>query len=274
MDIASRYTWAVPLSLFLLTCSGCATRFETHTASTTGHDAVPVLATQHLGLSPKNGGRIVDAMQLQDGDIILSAADDITSAGIRLITLAPVSHAALYIGNQQVAEAVNSGVRLRDVDEVLKEESVVVAFRHPQITPAHARHMREFALAQVGRHYNHLGVMLQAPFSIERRVCELPLIPELVRDMCVRGIASIQLGAASNDRFFCSQLVLQAYREAGLPVTDADPRWLSPSDILHMRENDVPAVKVRVPLVYVGHLKYPSATAAAAGSAQLSAVGS
>jgi hypothetical protein len=89
MDIASRYTWAVSLSFFLLTCSGGATRFETHPASTTEHDAVPVLAMQHLGLSPKNGGRIVDAMQLQDGDIILFAADDITSAGIRLITLAP-----------------------------------------------------------------------------------------------------------------------------------------------------------------------------------------
>jgi hypothetical protein len=41
-----------------------------------------------------------------------------------------------------------------------------------------------------------------------------------------------------------------------------------------MRENDVPAVKVRVPLVYVGHLKYPSANAAATGSVQLSATGS
>jgi uncharacterized protein YycO len=273
MDFASRHTWAVSLS-FLLACGGCATRFESHSANNTEAGAAPILAMQRLGLTPKNGGHTIDAMQLQEGDIILSAADDLTSAGIRLITLAPVSHAALYIGNRQIAEAVNSGVRLRDIDEVMQEESVIVAFRHPHITPAQASRMREFALAQVGRHYNHLGVMLQAPFSIERRVCELPLVPELVRDMCVRGIASIQLGAASNDRFFCSQLVLQAYREAGLPVTDADPRWLSPSDILHMRENDVPAVKVRVPLVYVGHLKYPSANAAATGSVQLSATGS
>jgi uncharacterized protein YycO len=221
---------------------------------------------QHLGLTPKNGGHAVSAEQLKDGDIILSAADGITSAGIRLLTLAPVSHAALYIGDRQVAEAVGSGVRLRSIDDVLNEESVVVAFRHPHVTQAEARRLRKFAMAHVGQHYSHLGALLQAPFSIERRVCELPLVPELVRDMCIRGIAFIQLGAASNDRFFCSQFVLEAYREAGVPVTDADPRWLSPSDILHMREDDVPAVKVLVPLVYVGHLKYAAPDTELAGT--------
>jgi hypothetical protein len=67
----------------------------------------------------------------------------------------------------------------------------------------------------------------------------------------------VQLGASSNDQFFfCSQFVLEAYRQAGLPITDAEPRWLTPRDILHMRQGDVPSVKVRQALVYVGHLKY------------------
>jgi hypothetical protein len=61
---------------------------------------------------------------------------------------------------------------------------------------------------------------------------------------------------SSNDRFFCSQFVLEAYRQSGLPLTDADPRWLSPRDILHMRDGDVPSVRVRQTLVYVGHLKF------------------
>ena len=37
-----------------------------------------------------------------------------------------------------------------------------------------------------------------------RRACELPFVPTLVRDFCIRGIATIQLGAFSNDQFFCS----------------------------------------------------------------------
>jgi hypothetical protein len=47
-----------------------------------------------------------------------------------------------------------------------------------------------------------------------------------------------------------------ALRQVGLPLSDAAPRWLSPRDILHMREGDVPSVKVRQTLTYVGHLKY------------------
>ena len=80
-------------------------------------------------------------------------------------------------------------------------------------------------------------------------------MPPLVRDFCVRGVAAIQLGLGSNDRFFCSQFVLEAYRSAGLPLTDADPRLFSPDDLLHMREGDVSAVKINQALLYVGHLK-------------------
>jgi hypothetical protein len=102
--------------------------------------------------------------------------------------------------------------------------------------------------------------VLLAPFSLERRACELPLLPEAMRDFCLRGVATIQLGAASNDRFFCSQFVLEAYRVAGLPITDADPRWVSPADILHMREGDVPSMKIHQALTYVGHLKNEAGT--------------
>lgn len=170
--------------------------------------------------------------------------------------LSPVSHAALFAGEGRVAEAVGTGVRVRPIAAVLDEEAVVVAFRDPRVGAAEGRAIADYALRQVGQRYDHVGVMLQVPFSIERRVCELPVIPSLVRDFCIRGFATVQLGAFSNDQFFCSQFVLEAYRQAGLPITDAAPRWLAPRDILHMREGDVPSVKVRQALVYVGHPKY------------------
>jgi hypothetical protein len=62
-----------------------------------------------------------------------------------------------------------------------------------------------------------------------------------------------------NDRFFCSQLVLQAYQEAGLPLTTVNPLLVSPADLLHMREGDVPSVKTEQALQYVGHLKLTGA---------------
>ena len=224
----------------------CATRMT---------DAAMPLAFQQPGLAPHNGGKLVGADALQPGDIILSATNGVTSAGIRLLTLAPVSHAAVYIGAERIAEAVGQGIVVRSVDAMLAEESVVVAFRHPRLSSAQGERIGAFALGKVGGSYNHVGVVLLAPFSLERRVCELPLVPEAVRDFCFRGVASIQLGASRNDRFFCSQFVLEAYRQAGLPITDADPRWISPADILHMREGDVPSVRVHDALLYLGHLK-------------------
>jgi hypothetical protein len=61
--------------------------------------------------------------------------------------------------------------------------------------------------------------------------------------------------AASDSQLFCSQLVLQAYRHAGVVVTNADSRLISPADILHMREGDVSSVKIAKQLHYLGRLK-------------------
>lgn len=241
-------------SLALCALSACATR--PHTAPADPGTLRAPLAFQNPALDPRNGGQLVPPESLKPGDIILSATNGITSAGIRLLTLAPVSHAAIYIGEQRVAEAVGQGIVVRPMHEVLAEEAVVVAFRHPLLAAEHAERIRHFAQGRVGGHYNHVGVMLLAPFALERRACELPLVPEAVRDFCIRGIARIQLGASSNDRFFCSQFVLEAYKHAGLPITDADPRMISPADILHMREGDVPSVRIHQPLTYVGHLKH------------------
>ena len=243
------------LALLVLTCAGCATSIGTPEAGDTAASA-PVLKFQNPALDPRNGGRLVESTVLRPGDILLSSANGITSAGVRLVTFSPVSHASLYIGDGRVVEAVGTGVRNRSVDEVMNDEAVIVVFRHPALQQEHGEKIRGFALEKVGKRYDHLGIVLQAPFSLERRFCELPLIPDVIRNACIHGIATIQLGTPNNDRFFCSQFVLESYRQAGLPITDADPRWISPRDILHMREGDVPSVKIRQSLAYVGHLKF------------------
>ena len=56
--------------------------------------------------------------------------------------------------------------------------------------------------------------------------------------------------------------MLEAYRSAGLALTDADPRLINPGDLLHMREGDVPSVRIHRALQYVGHLKSPPQTVA------------
>ena len=247
----------------LVICTGCATNVKP--APDASGIQQPLLRFQNPALTPRNGGQLIGGEALRPGDILLSAANGIPSIGIRLLTLAPVSHASLYVGDQQIVEAVGQGVRTRKLDEVIGEEAVVAVFRHPELRSEHGDAIRRFAMQNVGKPYDHVGIVLQAPFSLQRRLCELPLIPELVRNACLHGIATIQLGTASNDRFFCSQLVLESYRQAGLPLTQADPRWISPADIMHMRAGDVPAMRTNQSLAYIGHLKFLPETAFAQG---------
>lgn len=226
------------------------------TGVATGPGGVPTMAFQNKALNPRNGGVAVQAESLRPGDILLSSGPGMQALGVQLITTSSVSHASLVTGDGLVAEAVGQGIRQRTVAQLLQEELTVVAFRHPGVQPQHARKMDVFVREHLGQSYNFVGVMLQAPFSLERRLCELPLVPAAVRDACIQGVAAIQLGAGSNDRFFCSQFVLEAYRRAGLPLTDADPRLVSPGDLLHMREGDVPSIRIHQALQYVGHLKF------------------
>ena len=252
---------ALGCAVLAFALAACATRFEPPT-SLTG----PRLRVQDSALAPGNGGELIAASALEPGDILLSSVATLQSVGIQLATFAPVSHALVYLGDGAVAEAVGEGVRVRTVDAVLDSERMVVAFRDPQLTPEQAVLLRQWSLAQVGTRYNTVGVLLSAPFVLNRRICELPLVPGPVRDACVRGFATVQLGASSNDRFFCSQFVLEAYRHAGAPLSDADPHWVSPADLLHMREGDVATLGPARPLRYVGHLKYTQSPVAAADS--------
>lgn len=267
-----RFWWVMSA---LLCLAGCATQVARDPIAAVKPGGEKPIAFQHSILSGQEAAVLVGAEHLRVGDILLSAAKGLTSAGIRLFTLAPVSHAALYIGGDQVAEAVGDGVRVRSLQEVIDEESMVAAFRNPRVDDVSGERIRDFAQAKVGGQYNYVGVLMQAPFTIERRLCELPMVSETLRDACIHGLATVQLGKSGerDDRFFCSQLVLEAYRQAGVPLTRAEPAWISPADILHMREGDVSSVQIDQPLSYVGHLKLPDAPGPAGGAVRPAAGG-
>jgi uncharacterized protein YycO len=251
--------WASLVALIAL-LQGCATQLSVRPVTGSEDPDLPsqaaVLQFQRNSVAPAQGDDFLDPAALRPGDILLSSMPGLAAAGIRLMTFAPVSHVAVYIGGGQVVEAVRSGVRIRTIDEVLTEETWVLALRYPDLSPEQADRIRDYALGNLGAGFNFLGVTLHVPFSIGRRACELPLVPLAVRDACIRGMGLIHQVAAGEDRVFCSQLVLQAYRHAGILITNADPRLISPADILHMRKGDVSSVRIHRPLQQVGHLKY------------------
>ncbi len=260
-------TWT-SMALLIACLQGCATQLTPGPASAPedaqAAPAAPELRFQRFSIAPRGDEAFVSADTLQPGDILLTAIPTFTSVGIRLMSFGAVSHAAVYIGEGKVVEAVGSGVRVRGIGELLEEEAVVLALRYPDLSAEQARRIGDYALEKRGTGFNYVGVTLNVPLSISRRMCELPLVPSAVRDACIRGLGVVNQMAASERQLFCSQLVAQAYRQAGVPMTDADPRLVSPVDILHMREGDVPSVSISKPLHYAGLLKYDQGAMAVA----------
>lgn len=241
--------------------AGCATQWtglSSDNASPAGPlDGLPV-RFQQSGLEVSGMLlRTITVDSLVPGDILLSSSPQATSSVIRLGTFSTVSHSALYVGDGRLVEAVGGGIRVRPLGLSLVEGDTIVAYRVPELTATHRDHLVSFALSKVGQPYNHLGIVMHAPLSLERRLCELPGIPGTVREACLRTFAAVQLAPGAmdtRDSYFCSQLVMASYRAAGWPLSEAPNDAIAPVDLLHMREGDVPSYATSRPLAYVGRL--------------------
>jgi len=241
----------IALAMLAALLQGCATRFEPLEPGADGG-----LRFQTNAVEPRADEAVLAQDALEPGDIILTSAATLRSLGIRIFTLSSVSHAALYVGDGRIVEALGSGVHERPLDGLLREENVALVLRYPGLTRDQQLEILDYALQKTGARFSFFGATLHVPFSVTRRVCELPLLPGAVRDRCLRSIGVLSYAAATESQLFCSQLVMQAYQSAGAHITDADARLITPADILHMREGDVPSVSVRQPLRYMGFLRY------------------
>lgn len=240
---------ALLLITALLLCA-CATEWRVR-RSENGKPALRLQSVRNSTL-PENGLVFIQPSDLRAGDILFSSEGSIRSLGIRVFSNAAVSHSFIYLGEGKIAEAVGSGTRIRPLDEALRETNLTVAFRRPDLTAENIQAIIAFAEEKNGSGYNHLGIALQAPFALTRNACELPVIPRAIRHLCLNALATLTVPSLGNKRLFCSQFVIEAFNRAGKPLTTAKPQWVDPSDILHMREDDIAPV---AKLQYIGHLQ-------------------
>nr|WP_303802244.1 hypothetical protein [Snodgrassella alvi] len=244
--------------LFLVLCSyllvACTAQFQ-RVPDGSGKKKHVALKFQRQNTAPKTGVVLVQPMDLQSGDILFSADSGLNSRVLRLFGNTSVSHAFLYLGDGEIAEAVGSGVHIMSLAESVDESPLLVVYRHPQLNDLQAEKIREFARAEAGGKYNYMGIIKQAPYTVTRKVCELPVIPRAFRHLCLNTMAVVQVTPFSSDRYFCSQLVVAAYNYAGLPLTETPAEWVAPGDLLHMRAGDIPSVVPVYPLHYIGHLR-------------------
>lgn len=205
------------------------------------------LAETNIPLDPGTGGKSIQPDVLQMGDIIVSTTSALISSAIKKVTNSEVSHTILYIGDKLVVEAIGGGVTLHTIDEALQEATVAVAFRHQQMDTNTALKVRDFAGQQLGKPYNKYGIVKQLLFRLDLwTFCKNKTGQDY--DKCREWLGVINLGKGNDNSFFCSELVISAFQNAGLPLTDTPPIWSTPGDIVLLTFPNSP-------LGYIGHLR-------------------
>lgn len=195
---------------------------------------------------------------LKPGDLLFSSSLGVTSLGIRAFSNASVSHVAVYLGDNEVAEATGAGVQIVSLKQAMKHSDKLFALRVPELTPQQAAEIKTFAYKIKDSGYNYRGIVEFIPFMVTRQMCSLNPFSADFRQQCVSGLAKAQLSDAREGEktaWFCSEFVTDAFTKAGHPLTLAQSGWISPADLMHMREGDVAAFKPETQLRYVGHLK-------------------
>jgi uncharacterized protein YycO len=211
----------------------------------------PESMSTEIPLDPGTGGISIDERMLQVGDLVLSTTGAVSSWIIRAGTGAPVSHSMVYIGDGQVVEAVAQGVVLRSLADAVSDATTAVAFRKPGLTPEQGAMVRDFVGQQVGKPYNKMGIVRQAGYQLDRAVFCSGKTGEAL-DRCLNWVGHVNLGTSDDSTFFCSELVVAAFANAGAPLTATPPNWTSPGDLAELRLSGR--------LSYVGHLKAPPLT--------------
>jgi len=129
--------------------------------------------------------------------ILLFKGKTVISRFIRWQTRSPYSHAALLLddGRSIIESVEGAGVRERFLTE--DDAGGFDAFMVPGLSPTQAAAVISFARAQLGRKYDYWAII---------RFIDRERMPE-------------------NDRWFCSELVFQAFDQAGVKLLVRIDSW-------------------------------------------------
>lgn len=200
-----------------------------------------------IPLDPGAGGRSIGSDLLQTADIIVSTTSAFVSKIIRAGTSSEVSHSALFIGNDQVVEAIGQGVVLRDLATSLQDDRLAVAYRLPGLSSMQALKIRDYVGLNLGLPYSVKGA-LNAGISYNNR--KNPYSDAFAcakAGICMDRNPAPIYKADRVDTFFCSQLIFAAYQDAGVPLAGGKAADITPADY--------PDLWISKVLLYVGHLK-------------------
>ena len=177
---------------------------------------------------------MISLSALQPADILLSTGSAAASVVIRGATVSRYSHAALYLGDGQIVEAIGHGVTLQGVRDAMSDDTLVSVYRRLQMSLQQGQQVVRYARRQVGKDYDYAGAMGGGITSPSGFVIGVFLSPIVL----VGGIAADLHNRANPEAsFYCSELVALAFENAGVPLgsgaASTTPADISRSHVLN-----------------------------------------
>lgn len=191
--------------------------------------------------------------KLQAGDVLLCRGNTtgvslsaLIRSEISAATSSPYTHAAIYLGNNEVADArVLQGICVRQLTELLTESVYIAVLRQPDVwSPDRISKLKSFIcrLVEMGAKYNRApfnGYILEP--ALNRKLLwegrQLDYYKTVVDQ--IEALFSGNTPPSPDDpyrRYFCSELVVAAFKVCGYMGEGVDiiynPAYLAPGDLV------------------------------------------
>ena len=171
-----------------------------------------------------------DATSLKKGDVILTGKQSVfyswqiqvSNVLTRKLKHRFWTHAAIYQGNGKVWEAQPEGIIEKEIDHYFKSGYLVRAFRHKYITDKQIlEKVLQFCAEKKGYQFGTLGTIFYTlstfvPISFNW-LFDNPLIDRLLN---------------LDNAYYCSELIVDAFKEVGYPVSSYDGWRVKPADFI------------------------------------------
>ncbi len=97
---------------------------------------------QHQSSFTEQSIKEITAPDLKPGDLLFSSSLGVTSFGIRVFSTSSVSHVAIFLGDNNVAEATGAGVQIVSLKKAMKHSDKLFVLRVPDLPATSHRYHR------------------------------------------------------------------------------------------------------------------------------------
>ena len=167
----------------------------------------------------------IDISGVQAADIIVTRNDAAQSKVIQYGSCSSYSHAILALGSGMCIEAIGEGVQILQLSQALSFSTYGALYRHQSIDSNLGAWICHTATQQEGKPYDSLG-------AIRSGVSTGCRFTKITRPGIFIQLADEVAKLGKHDKsFFCSELIVYAYEEAGLDIIRGGSQMASPGAI-------------------------------------------